>query len=133
MGRFTDRVTLAKRVSRDPPPRVGPFERFQVPPELEPGKSSEAAFADGTYVVIAYHWVFGGADWVQLSVRRHDHKPLRDHWAVLMAIKDQILGPDAEAVELYPSRVRLVDVEHTYHLWSPVNDVFEFGFVPPVR
>jgi hypothetical protein len=129
MGNFTSRLTLARSVSRAPPPEVGPFEKFIVDPELEPFKASEAAYTDKTYLVLVYSQEFYGMAWTHLAVRRHDHKTIRDHWAVLQLIKNQILGPEAEAAELYPAQGRLVDVEHTYHLWSPIGQIFPFGFM----
>lgn len=130
MGRFTSRLTASHTPKRAPAPEVGPFKERRVPPEMEPGKRADSMHVDRRYCVIVYTWTFDGAPWRQLAVRRHDHKPIRDHWAVLQAIKDAVLGPEAEAVELYPAAGRLMDVEHTYHLWSPVGCTFPFGFTP---
>jgi hypothetical protein len=55
--------------------------------------------------------------WVQrLSIRRQDRKAVHD-WRDFQRIKDQLAGPDVEAIELYPARVRLVDTANQYWLW----------------
>jgi hypothetical protein len=54
---------------------------------------------------------------VHLSIRplcgtaRHD-------WRELQAIKNAILGPECEAVELYPAESRLLDEANQFHLWG---------------
>ena len=55
--------------------------------------------------------------WVkELSIRRQDRKPARD-WRDFMRIKDQLAGPEVEAVELYPARSRVVDTANQFWLW----------------
>src|SRR5579864_9111194 len=52
----------------------------------------------------------------QITITPHDGT--RGHiWADFQRIKDQIAGPDVEAVELYPAQSRLVDAGPGYHLW----------------
>lgn len=57
-----------------------------------------------------------GCDVVQLSIKRLDQQWPRD-WRHFQAIKDQLMGPEYEAVELYPARSRLVDTANQFHLW----------------
>ena len=61
-----------------------------------------------------------------LSIHRNDRKPIRD-WRDLQKIKNDIIGPECEGVEIFPAESRLVDTSNQYHLW-----VFEgrlpFGF-----
>jgi hypothetical protein len=66
---------------------------------------------------------------VWLSIRRLDRETIHD-WRELQAIKNELVGPEFEAVELYPAESRLVDGANQYHLWA-VNDAsyrFPFGF-----
>lgn len=51
-----------------------------------------------------------------LSIKRIDKKPIRD-WRHLQRIKNEIVGPEYEAVELFPAESRLVDTANQYHLW----------------
>ncbi|MGE3778399.1 MAG: hypothetical protein AB7F89_14525, partial [Pirellulaceae bacterium] len=62
-----------------------------------------------------------------LAIIVNDHSARHD-WRDFQRIKNELLGPDAEAVELYPSEDRLIDTSNTFHLWSPVGQRFPFGF-----
>lgn len=66
---------------------------------------------------------------VHLSIRRLDRRPVRD-WRDLQRIKNQLLGPECEAVELFPAESRLVDEANQYHLWGFDNPRvrFDVGF-----
>lgn len=71
----------------------------------------------------------GWPDLIWLSVRRRDRAILKD-WRDMQRIKDEIVGPRHEALELYPSRKRIVDSSNQYHLWVlTVPDLcFPFGY-----
>lgn len=63
-----------------------------------------------------------------LSVRREDRKALMD-WRDLQWIKNQILGPEVEAVQLFPAESRLVDTSNQYYLFAyDEGQTFPFGF-----
>jgi hypothetical protein len=62
-----------------------------------------------------------------LSIKRVDKKPIHD-WRDLQRIKNELVGPEAEAVELYPAESRLVDTANQYHLWAFPGVRFPFGF-----
>lgn len=62
-----------------------------------------------------------------LAIIVNDHSARHD-WRDFQRIKNELLGPDAEAVEPYPSEDRLIDTTNTFHLWSPVGQRFPFGF-----
>ena len=51
-----------------------------------------------------------------LSIKRRDKAPIHD-WRDLQAIKNQLVGPDCEAFELYPAESRKVDTTNQYFLW----------------
>ncbi|MCD2324990.1 hypothetical protein LQ953_13280 [Sphingomonas sp. IC-56] len=62
-----------------------------------------------------------------LRVYRHDGGILPDHWRTLQAIKSDLVGPEFEAVEIYPRESRLKDGENSYHLWVPLGWSLHFG------
>jgi hypothetical protein len=64
---------------------------------------------------------------VHLSIKRIDQAPIHD-WRDLQRIKDELVGPDCEAVELYPAAERLVDTSTQYHLWCAPDPKFRFPF-----
>ena len=51
-----------------------------------------------------------------LLIRRHDGKA-NVPWADKQRIKDELMGADRTAVEVYPAVVDLVDEADVYHLW----------------
>ncbi len=53
----------------------------------------------------------------RISIRRHDNAPCHK-WRDFQEIKNQLLGPDHNMVEVYPAESRLLDTENVYHLWS---------------
>lgn len=70
-------------------------------------------------------------DMFWLSLRRRDGQPVTQ-WTDKLWIKDQVLGPEGEAVEMLPARSRLVDGVNQYHLLGyKAPKRFPFGFNPP--
>lgn len=70
--------------------------------------------------------VLGPLTW--LSIKRRDLAPVRD-WRDLQRIKNEILGAEVEAAELYPAESRLVDMANQCHLWALADGQrFPFGF-----
>jgi hypothetical protein len=51
-----------------------------------------------------------------LSIKRIDKEPIMD-WRDLQAIKTQLCGAEAEAIQLFPAESRVVDTSNQYHLW----------------
>jgi len=64
---------------------------------------------------------------VHLSIKRIDKKPITD-WRDKQAIKNQLVGPECEGVELYPAESRCVDTANQYHLWCIKYTSFRFPF-----
>jgi len=52
---------------------------------------------------------------LHLSIKRLDKHPVRD-WRHFQRIKNELIGEENEAVELYPAQSRLVDTTNQYHL-----------------
>jgi len=59
-----------------------------------------------------------------LVVERHDGKG-GIPWEVLQAAKDEALGPDALAVEIYPERDDVVNEVNRRHLWEVPSMMIE--------
>lgn len=70
--------------------------------------------------------------WVHLNIRRVDGYPGRD-WRHFQQIKNELVGPECEAVELYPAESRLVDSSNKYHLWACRQPGFRFPLGFPDR
>jgi hypothetical protein len=77
------------------------------------------------YVVIVKPLTGGGT---HLSIRRQDRAPCRD-WRHFQQIKNQLCGPEREALELYPAESRVVDTANQFHLWvMPENVPIPIGW-----
>lgn len=62
-----------------------------------------------------------------ICIRRRDGYPGRD-WRHFQQIKNEIVGPECEAVELYPAESRLTDTSNKYHLFACTDPDFRFPF-----
>lgn len=60
-----------------------------------------------------------------LSICRIDRKTVRD-WRDLQRIKNELVGEECEAVEIYPAESRLVDTSNQFHLWVMSDSRFRF-------
>lgn len=70
-------------------------------------------YLNDTYQVAKYPEKDGT---IHLSIKRIDREPVTD-WRDKQAIKNQLVGEQHEAVELYPAEDRVVDTANQYHLW----------------
>jgi hypothetical protein len=87
-------------------------------------------FVNSRYTVLwrnfdVEQWQFTGG--VHLSIRRNDREPVHD-WRDLQRIKNELVGKEVEALELYPKDSRLVDAANQFHLWCFPGVNFPFGF-----
>jgi hypothetical protein len=64
---------------------------------------------------------------VCLSARRLDRGPLND-WRHMQRIKNQLVGPECEGVELYPAESRLIDTANQRFLWVVADPTFRWPF-----
>jgi hypothetical protein len=62
---------------------------------------------------------------IQLDIRRHDGQPGKN-WRHFQQIKNELIGPEHEAIELFPAESRLVDTANQYHLWVHTDASFRF-------
>jgi hypothetical protein len=67
------------------------------------------------------------APFVQLDITRRDGQPYKS-WREFQQIKNELVGPECEAVELFPAESRLVDTANQYHLWANPDPRFRFPF-----
>jgi hypothetical protein len=53
---------------------------------------------------------------LHINIRRRDGGMFKD-WRHFQQIKNEIAGPEREAVEIYPAESRKVDTTNKWHLW----------------
>lgn len=90
---------------------------------------SDEFYRNNLYQVVVRHVESQGRKMAHLSIKRIDREIIRD-WRHLQRIKNELVGEENEAVELYPAESRLVDTANQYHLWVLENPAerFPFGF-----
>lgn len=99
MRRFNcDRETATHIVARSREQRVYKNDLYQVNVADIPAKKGWPAM-------------------LELSIKRIDKEPIHD-WRELQEIKNLIIGPESEAVELYPAESRKVDSANQYWLYA---------------
>jgi hypothetical protein len=66
---------------------------------------------------------------IHLDIRRRDGKTCNE-WQDFQRIKNELVGPEHEALQLFPAESRLVDTGNEYHLWvcPKAQARFQFGF-----
>lgn len=89
--------------------------------------------ATHTVFVTPHHIDSGLSDpmdgWVTLSIKRNDRGAECD-WRIFFRIKNDLLGPDREAVQLFPCIDRVVDTANQYFLHvAPKGFVVGVGFL----
>ncbi len=90
---------------------------------------TDEIYSNNLYQVYVYRNVQAG-NWpelIWLSIKRRDKEPIHD-WRDLQRIKNEIIGVEHEAVELYPAESRLVDTANQYHLWVLAEKGIRFPF-----
>lgn len=87
--------------------------------EAEARRRLEADHRNSRYFVNALYQVQAtmvNATMMHLNIRRRDGGMFKD-WRHFQQIKNEIAGPECEAVELYPAESRKVDTTNKWHLW----------------
>src|SRR5262245_22612674 len=88
----------------------------------------DQAFRNSRYQVSVWyhqHPTFGVM--AHLSIKTHDRQARHD-WRDLQRIKNELCGPECDAVEVYPSESKLVDSANQYHLFVFRDHKLDFGF-----
>ncbi len=108
-----------------------PMRRVPVNPEIirrhaaHDIQAPDETWVNDVYDCIVTHSPEGPT---HLSIKRLDRAPIRN-WRHFQQIKNEVVGEDREAVEIYPAEDRLVDNANQYHLWVlPADLVVPLGF-----
>jgi len=138
MSKRQDRL----RRQRKADPHALPYDEWH--PGTIPGADSEsmklqkkgtraipdAVFMNSRYEVWVYRNIGCGDAWPRmhwLSIKRRDKEAIHD-WRDLQRIKNDLIGPENEGVELYPAESRLADSANQYHLWVLADPSVQFPF-----
>lgn len=106
-----------------------PFEPATLPPHDRANDHPVAVFLNSRYQVNVYtefnQAPFGRVVW--LSIKTRD-KQARHDWRDMQRIKNEIVGEQYDAVEIYPAEDKLVDTANQFHLWVFLDYLLPFGF-----
>lgn len=97
--------------------------REQVIDQLKREEAATTIWINDTYQVQRREM---GGGLVHLNIRRRDGGPILRDWRHFQQIKNELLGAECEAVELYPAESRLVDTSNKYHLWGISDPTVRF-------
>ena len=61
---------------------------------------------------------------LHLSIKSHDRCHTAHDWRDLMRIKNELIHPEAAAVEVYPAMSCMMDTSNQFHLWVMVPNDF---------
>lgn len=64
---------------------------------------------------------------VHLTIKRIDAAACRD-WRDFQRIKNELVGKEYDAVEIYPCDAKLVDAANQFHVWAFIDGKLPFGF-----
>lgn len=71
---------------------------------------------------------------IHISFRRQDRSRSTERdWRDTQRIKNDLVGPEQEMVEMYPAESRVVDTADQYHLWGVEGVELPFGFPAGLR
>lgn len=94
--------------------------------------ATETLYKNNRYQVAVRRVPSPGGNWpemLHLSIKRLDREQVgRERYRDFMRIRDELIGPEYEAVELYPARSREIDTANQYHLWLITSGQFPFGW-----
>lgn len=99
-----------------------PFKEISLTEEVldqrpkSPEPPPDRFFANSRYCVFWFESEIDQGTLVRLVIRNRDHSAKHD-WRDFQRIKNELLGTEEEAVELYPAESRLTDTKNEYHLW----------------
>lgn len=114
-----------------------PFGPSRYPPEHEAmlrdahgPKKWIGTFRNNLYQVeMAELETLFGPGTIWLSIVRTDRTATHD-WRHLQRIKNELCGPEREAIEIYPAESRVVDTNNQYHLFVlPQGCTLPIGYV----
>jgi hypothetical protein len=93
------------------------FEEFKKIDELARERTL-SVWKNNLYQVLIKRvpMIKGNPPMLHLSIKRLDKEPIHD-WRDLQRIKNELIGPEHEAFEIYPAESRVVDTANQYHLW----------------
>ena len=125
-------ATMASRLSllEKPPEHFRRYCGGRIPTLAEKLFCVERAVQEITPTHVYYNdlydvQVFHRLPFIHLHISRVDGLPCTN-WEHFQQIKNEIVGPECEAAELFPAESRLINEGNEYHLWVHADPRFRF-------
>jgi hypothetical protein len=91
-------------------------------------KHFRGVFINSRYQVSLYEYNSPWGPLIWLAIINKDRSARHD-WRDFQRIKNELVGPDFEAMEMYPAETRLVDTNNQFHMFVlPKGKTFPIGF-----
>jgi len=122
-----EQILIARTISAGLRPSSR-WDRMLPTPEKRPdnAKCFENETYEATLRTFNDGWPLGGGKWAIIGICSLDGAPRHD-WRDFQRIKNDLVGSDWEAVELYPDEQRLMDPSNYYMLWcAPKINIGKF-------
>jgi len=104
--------------------RLGKYSsREEIIEKLNHEEATTSLWVNDTYQVQRRE-MEGGL--VHINIWRRDGGPILRDWRHFQQIKNEMLGEECEAIELYPAESRKVDASNKYHLWGYADPSWRF-------
>ena len=112
-----DLIQLARRISRSIPPS----KKWKPMKQVEVRSDGVLVFENDRYTATLRHHESGWpldskSSWAQIGIHCEDGQPRHD-WREFQHIKNDLVGKEWEAIELYPAESRLCDPSNYFILW----------------
>lgn len=94
-----------------------PYSEIQ---RVRVGKKPDRAWKNNHHVVLLYknERTILGIKMDKYMIRRNDSEPIKD-WHEIQDVKNDVIGSDVEAYQVFPKSYDLVDVANMYWLFVP--------------
>lgn len=113
----------AQRLLKQPETK---FEEIDLLFAWNAPKGMTGAFRNNRYTVMVYgnaKTTHGPA--VQVLIQNHADEPIKNHWAEIQRIKNELFGKEVTAIEYFPAESELVDQHNIYWIF-----IYPEGVIP---
>ena len=96
------------------------LERLSIIGDVDPKYWPDQIFSNNKFIVQIFlgRRTIGGVAYDKAMIRRSDAHPVVA-WGDLQRVKDEVFGPEIEAIQFFPKRSELIDAANLYWLWVP--------------
>jgi hypothetical protein len=117
-----------RRQQEEVRPLWTPFRPIEFPPPN--GVSTEEwgeCFINSRFMVFRRVLQSGLGPVIHLSIKNRDNSAHHD-WREFQRVKNELIGEEEDAIEIYPAESRCVDTSNQYHIWCVLGMPIPMGF-----